>query len=245
MGSLIDSPILSVDARDITPRGDIPRLFITLRKALGGFKAEMVKKKNADDKVPPYAVKSAKVLMSKFRRACDRYDVLCYPVSVQSQLSPTGKGAFIHAVYTIRFVALSDMSYLDVVCNTLGADAQDKAAGKAFTYGWKYALIYSMLLPDADIKEVWDEIGEDDTDNDPEPTNEPGGITKPNLASYVDRACLAKSLEEFTGIITEMRSLFTAPEIKSVSAELVDARQNLVNACVVSDNAAAVDGEKG
>lgn len=237
MGSLIEQHSkLEASARDIIPNGDICRQFVNLRQALGGFKA-------VDRAGVPYKVKSAAVLMHKFRKACDHYDILCYPVHVESQLSPTGKGAFVHAVYTIRFVSLKDGSYIDVVCNSLGADTQDKAAGKCTTYGWKYAVIYSMLLPDADIKEEWTDVV--DTDDDFEPTAEPGGISKPVLANYVERALGTKTVQELQAVVTEMRAVFDAAVIKSVSSTLVDKKLALEQENFVAEQAnikaAAVD----
>lgn len=236
MGSLIEQhPHLAADASLVEPRGDICRKFVLLRKGLGGFKAV------TKDGVP-YKVKSAAVLMHKFRKGCDTYDLLCYPVKVESQLSPTGKGAFVHAVYTIRFVSLADNSYIDVVCNSLGADTQDKAAGKCMTYGWKYAVIYSMLLPDGDVKEEWTDTV--DTDDDFQPTQEPSGISKPVLTTYVEKACASTSVQELQAVVTEMRARFNAAEIKSVSSVLVDKKMQLEQAAFIEEQALSKENKE-
>ena len=90
-----------------------------LRKAVGGLKAER-QKASPGERTVPFAIKSAKVLMNKFRKACDAYDINCYPVHTQMVLVPRDKGAYVAAVYTIRFVAIKDLSYVDVVCTSEG-----------------------------------------------------------------------------------------------------------------------------
>ena len=103
------------------------------------------------------------------------------------------------------------------------------------TYGWKFAVIYSLLLPDGDVKEEWDDVP--DTDDDYEPTLEPDGIAAPVLSDYVRRACETQSLDEFTGIVTEMRATFTASQLRSQSAILVEKREQLLKASAVAEEA--------
>lgn len=212
---------LVADSRQVLPTGNIVKDFIRLRKGLGGLMA-------VSGTGAPFPVKSAKNLMKKFRLACDKLDLLCYPVATELNLVPTGKGAIVYATLTFRFVSTSDNSFIDVVCITEGADSQDKAAGKAFTYGWKFAVLYSMLLPDGDVKEEWDDVP--DTDDDFTPTAEPSGISKPVLSEYVGKACAAKSLDEWTAIAAELRARFTVTECKSVSVTMLQARDNLLAA---------------
>ncbi len=76
-----------------------------------------------------------------------------------------------------------------------------------------------------------------DPDNDFEPTGEPGGISKPVLSTYVDRACAATTVQELQSVITEMRATFNAAEIKSVASTLVDKKMALEQASFVDEQA--------
>lgn len=142
--------------------------------------------------------------------------MLCYPVHTEFSLVPKEKGAIAYATYTFRLVS-DDGSYLDVVCTSEGADAQDKAAGKCMTYGWKFALIYTLCLPDADIKEDWGEDELTDSDSDFEPTMEPAGISAVNLKSYQQRISTAQSLDEYASIVSEAKTTLEFKELQSLS----------------------------
>lgn len=229
-------PKLEGDARECPIPDKSRKIFrdiIALRTGIGGLKAVRAVAKPGE-KTVPFAVKSAAVLMNKFRRGLDRLGMLCYPVHTQFSLIPKEKGAIAYATYTFRLVS-SDGSYIDVVCTSEGADAQDKAAGKCMTYGWKFALIYTLCLPDADIKEDWGDEVLEDSDSEFEPTDEPGGISAVSPASYVERVCKATSLDEYTGIISEAKSNLSLPQLKSILKVCTEAKENILKNQKVED----------
>ena len=238
MSSFIEMgpPKLEADARECTAPDKGKRIFqdiIALRKGIGGLRAVKAKAKEGERTVP-FAVKSAAVLMTKFRRGLDKLNMLCYPVHTQFSLIPKDKGAIAYATYTIRLVS-SDGSYIDVVSTSEGADTQDKAAGKCMTYGWKFALIYTLCLPDADIKEDWGDEALEDSDSEFEPTDEPSGISAVSPASYVERVCNAKSLDEYTGIIAEAKANLSLSQLKSILKVCTEAKENLLKAQKVNE----------
>lgn len=215
----------------------IYRDLIALRKGIGGLKAVKAKAKEGE-KTVPFAVKSAAVLMTKFRRGLDKLQMLCYCVGADFSIIPRDKGAIAYAVYTIRLVS-SDGSHLDIIATSQGADAQDKAAGKCMTYGWKFALIYALCLPDADVKEDWSDEEFEDSDSSFEPTNEPGGIAEVNAKHFVDRVVAAKSLDEYTAIITEAKAVLTADQLRGISPMCLKHKETLEKNAMIQN---VVDG---
>lgn len=235
-------PRLTADARKYeapSAKSKIYRDIIKIRKAIGGLKAVKAKPKEGE-KTVPFAVKSAAVLMHKFRRALDRFNMLCYPVHTEFSLVPKEKGAIAYATYTFRLVS-DDGSYLDVVCTSEGADAQDKAAGKCMTYGWKFALIYTLCLPDADIKEDWGEDELADSDSDFEPTNEPGGISATSTASYIKRISEAPDLDTYNSIVADAKVSLSIKELQKLSKAALPYKERLIEAQKVASIAAGPD----
>lgn len=212
---------------------------IKLRKGIGGLKAVKAKAKDGE-KTVPFAVKSAAVLMNKFRAGLDKLNMLCYCVGADFSIIPRDKGSIAYAVYTIRIVS-SDGSYLDVVATSQGADTQDKAAGKCMTYGWKFALIYALCLPDADIKEDWGSDELEDSDSSFEPTNEPAGITPVNPQSYVDRVIKAATLDEYTAVITEARAVLTVEQLSKISPMCLKHKESLIANAKIQNIADSVE----
>lgn len=197
-----DSPKVQAQAATpvFDPNAQIWKDVKRLRAALGGLQA----RKND---LAPYPVKSAKELMMKFRRAVDEYSLVCYSVYAEQAILPKEKGCIVSICMTWRLQSLKDGSYLEVAIPTLGADTQDKATGKAITYGWKYFVSYLCSLPDADIKQVWD-AGADLVDNDdkPLPTNEPKGISEVDKMSIINNILAAKTIDEYETRIAEMKA---------------------------------------
>lgn len=239
----VGPPKLTADASKLKPPNVDSRIFkdiIALRKGIGGLKAVKAVAKPGE-KTVPFAVKSAAVLMSKFRKGLDKLNMLCYPVHTEYSLIPKEKGAIAYAVYTVRFVS-SDGSYIDVVSTSEGADTQDKAAGKCMTYGWKFAVIYTLCLPDADIKEDWGEEPLEDSDSAFEPTDEKDGISAVSPASYVERVCKASGLDEYNAIVTEMRANLTLAQQKTILKTFQDAKKNIEDSIKVKESATIGSG---
>ena len=238
MSSFIEvgPPKLSANLSHVTPVNASHKIYrdlIALRKGIGGLKATMGSGK-AGEKAPPFAVKSAAVLMTKFRRGLDKLNMLCYCVGADFSIIPRDKGAIAYAVYTIRLVS-SDGSHLDIIATSQGADAQDKAAGKCMTYGWKFALIYALCLPDADIKEDWSDEAFEDSDSSFEPTAEPNGISEVNPKHFVDRVVSAKSLDEYTAIIKEAKAVLTLAQLQGISPTCLKHKETLEKSAKIQE----------
>lgn len=203
------------DSKTYDPKRKISKKMYLLRKAVGGLKGE---KKDG----VKFEVKSAKTLMKKFRRAMDRLQINMELKATQFVSYPVDKGTMCYGGFVVRFIAVEDGSFTDVVCVGQGADNQDKAAGKFNTYSWKYAVIYTLLLPDADVKEEYPEEDEDpeDTDDVEFPTGEPAGIKLPSIPDYIDRINKAESREALGTITNEAKAAYLgtkmAAELKKI-----------------------------
>lgn len=125
---------------------------IALRKAIGGLQA----KKQANG--PQFAVKSAKDLGIKLRDALDETGLVCFVVGQQGGNLEVEKGTAAYVQTLIR-VGAPDGSYVDFAGSGHGADRDDKAGGKASTYAWKDALVKGLNLPDAEMVDTDDEVG--------------------------------------------------------------------------------------
>lgn len=123
----------------------------------------------------PFPVRGAKDLAQKMADALNKLDLVA-PVVDQKfthfettldKVGPNKNGGpsyrtLVHVVTTVRVIA-TDGSFVDMVGSGHGADADDKAGGKASTYSWKDALLKGLTIPDQDM------IDTDDTAGDPEP----------------------------------------------------------------------------
>jgi hypothetical protein len=140
-----------------------------LRLAVGGLAA----KKQAGG--PMFPVRGAKELAQKLAQALCDLDLVAPVVAQDVNLLPTdaipanstssGKPVFrtlAHVKSTVRLGA-SDGSFVDMVGSGHGGDVDDKAGGKADTYGWKIALLKGLTIPEQDML---------DTDNDSSDTTE-------------------------------------------------------------------------
>ena len=196
---IADSRLSPVYGPDAKIWDDIKKL----RRAIGGLQA----KKGGE---VPFPVKSAKELMGKFRRAMDTFNMDCFPVYVEQTPVPVGKGSAV-ALAMIWRLRSSDGSFLDISVPSYGADNQDKSTGKAITYGWKFAIMYLLSLPDADIKGVWEESASTHADNDTvaEPLSEPNPDFKADLAAVY----ASSTVEEFTSAMAILKSKHPKPLI--------------------------------
>lgn len=123
--------------------GDVLGKIAEVRKALGNLKA---KKKDG----VKFKVRSAEELNDKLRPLAIEHGLLIYPVTAFGTGYAVEDGTLATLNLTLRIQALSDGSYIDIAGFGLGADSQDKAGGKAMTYGWKAALIQTFLAGGAD-----------------------------------------------------------------------------------------------
>lgn len=123
--------------------GDILAAFQKLRKLVGNIKA---KKKEG----VKFKVRSAEDLSDKLRKAEEEAGTLSYPVMAEGTGFAVEDGTLASVNLVIRVKAVSDGSYLDIAGFGLGADNQDKAGGKAMTYGWKAAFIQGLQAGGAD-----------------------------------------------------------------------------------------------
>lgn len=158
--------------------GDILQAFKTLREKVGNLKA---KKKDG----VKFKVRSAEELSDKLRKAEDAAGVISYPVLAGGNGYPVEDGTLASVCLTIRVKALSDGSYIDIAGFGLGADTQDKAGGKAMTYGWKAAFIQALQAGGADDT--------DDTDTPIQGGVKKKGAGKPTVQSVKDALADLKS----------------------------------------------------
>jgi hypothetical protein len=140
-----------------------------LRQAVGGLKAKKVQGG------PMFPVRGAKELAQKLAQALNDLDMVA-PVIAQevtlvdtkdipSNATNSGKPVFrtlAHVKSTVR-VGAPDGSYVDMVGSGHGGDVDDKAGGKADTYGWKIAILKGLTIPEEDMV---------DTDDDSSDTKE-------------------------------------------------------------------------
>ena len=215
--------MLNASSRNLTPTGNVHQLRKELREFIGGLVAGKV------DGVS-YKVKSAKELVIKFREGCDKLNLDVYPVEITTEVDNkwgtkknkrTGDieeclvGSLVTALYTIRYVSLSDSSYVDTIGIGQGLDSADKAGGKSFTYGWKMAAIYGLILPDKEIESL-------DPDRNEFPLEE-----RVSIHSYITRANECATLEQFNEVAKEMKAEFTPDECIKVAPMMLAAKKNI------------------
>lgn len=172
--------------------GDVLGKLAELRKRVGvlkGKKKEGVK----------FKVRSAEELNDRLRPLCDELGLLIFPVEATGAGFPVEDGTLASVNLTLRIVALSDGSFLDVKGFGLGADSQDKAGGKASTYAWKSILIQTLLAG-----------GAEDTDDTDTPIK--GGVRaktagKPSAASAKEAVQSAQDQQAYDAAIALVRQL--------------------------------------
>lgn len=149
------------------------------------------------DKVP-FPVRGAKELAQKLANALNKLDLIA-PVIDQKithmetgvdkvGVSKSGGPAYrslVHVVTTVRVIA-PDGSFVDMVGSGHGADADDKAGGKASTYSWKDALLKGLTIPDQDMIDTDDSAGDESRQYDrataePKVIKMPEGEGKPGM----------------------------------------------------------------
>lgn len=123
--------------------GAVYGLLAELRSRVGNIKA---KKKDG----VKFKVRSAEDLADKLRDAAVALGLLVYPVKAEGRGFVVEDGTLAEVNLTVRILAVSDGSYIDVMGFGLGADSQDKAGGKAGTYAWKTALIQTLIAGGAE-----------------------------------------------------------------------------------------------
>lgn len=99
-----------------------------------------------DDKVEfkntSYKGLSEEKVTSTVRQAFVELGLVMYPIHQTS----TRVGNLTTIDVTYRLVNADGGDYVDIVSTGEGADSQDKAAGKAMTYAYKYALLRSFAI---------------------------------------------------------------------------------------------------
>lgn len=160
--------------------GKVLQLLSDLRAKVGNLKA---KKKDG----VKFKVRSAEELSDKLREAAIEIGLLIYPVKVEGKGFVVEDGTLAEVNLTLRILALSDGSFIDVMGFGLGADSQDKAGGKAGTYAWKTALIQTLLAG-----------GAEDTDDTDTPIK--GGVrAKTGKPKSTDVAAALEAATDETG----------------------------------------------
>jgi hypothetical protein len=152
-----------------------------LRQAVGGLKAKKVQGG------PMFPVRGAKELAQKLAQALNDLDMVAPVIAQEVTLVDTkdipananssGKPVFrtlAHVKSTVR-VGAPDGSYVDMVGSGHGGDVDDKAGGKADTYGWKIAILKGLTIPEEDMVDT-----DDDSSDSGEST--PKAASKRNLA---------------------------------------------------------------
>lgn len=118
---------------------------------------------------PQFPVRGAKELAQKLAQALNDLDLIAPVVAQEVTLIPTddipqnatssGKPVFrtlAHVKATVR-IGAPDGSFVDMVGSGHGGDVDDKAGGKADTYGWKIAILKGLTIPDQDMVDTDDE----------------------------------------------------------------------------------------
>ena len=114
-----------------------------------------------DDKVEfgntKYKALSEEKVTSILRKAMVEENVIVYPV----EMSETREGNITHVHVKYRFVDTEDATFIEVVSCGDGHDTQDKGAGKAMTYAFKYMWLRTFAIPTGDDP---DKISSDEID---------------------------------------------------------------------------------
>ena len=94
-----------------------------------------------------YSITSHDAVTALVRPHLVEQGVLYYPISMDHNIN----GNRTEVVLTTRFVSVDDPEdYIDVVSAGYGVDPSDKGAGKAISYGIKYALLKALGLETGD-----------------------------------------------------------------------------------------------
>jgi len=103
-----------------------------------------------DDKVEfgntKYKALSEEKVTSILRKAMVEENVIVYPV----EMSETREDNITHVHVKYRFVDTEDSTFIEVVSCGDGHDTQDKGAGKAMTYAFKYMWLRTFAIPTGD-----------------------------------------------------------------------------------------------
>lgn len=114
-----------------------------------------------DDKVEfgntKYKAMSEEKVTSILRKAMIDENVIVFPVD----MSETREGNITHVHVKYRFVDTEDSSSIEVVSCGDGYDTQDKGAGKAMTYAFKYMWLRTFAIPTGDDP---DKVSSEDID---------------------------------------------------------------------------------
>jgi hypothetical protein len=172
--------------------GDVLGKLAELRKKVGvikGKKKEGVK----------FKVRSAEELNDKLRGPCEELGLLIYPVTATGVGFAVEDGTLASINLTLRIMALSDGSFIDLQGFGLGADSQDKAGGKASTYAWKSILLQTLLAG-----------GAEDTDDTDTPIK--GGVRakstgKPSTEAVKVALQAANDQAAYDAVILDVRKL--------------------------------------
>lgn len=90
-----------------------------------------------------YKALSEEKVTTIMREKMVKYGLVVYPIQQQT----TRTGQITHVDVTYRMVNAEDpLDYIDIVSCGDGADTQDKGAGKAMTYAYKYMWLRTFLL---------------------------------------------------------------------------------------------------
>jgi hypothetical protein len=134
-------------------------LWLQLRKRVGVVEA--VQKKGMK-----FKTRSAEDLIDAVRPVANELGLLIYPTECKGSGFPVEDGTLAAVNLDIIVQAVEDGSAIKIAGFGLGADSQDKAGGKAGTYGFKQALLQGLLA-----------AGADDTDDTDTPIK--GGVRAP------------------------------------------------------------------
>lgn len=139
--------------------GVVLALWLQLRKKVGIVEA--VQKKGMK-----FKTRSAEDLIDAVRPVANELGLLIYPTECKGQGFVVEDGTLAAVNLDIIVQAVEDGSAIKIAGFGLGADSQDKAGGKAGTYGFKQALLQGLLA-----------AGADDTDDTDTPIK--GGVKLP------------------------------------------------------------------
>lgn len=152
--------------------GVVLALWLQLRKKVGIVEA--VQKKGMK-----FKTRSAEDLIDAVRPVANELGLLIYPTECKGQGFVVEDGTLAAVNLDIIVQAVEDGSAIKIAGFGLGADSQDKAGGKAGTYGFKQALLQGLLAAGADDT--------DDTDTPIKggvklPAKRPANVPLPNVS---------------------------------------------------------------
>lgn len=123
--------------------GKVLDLFLQLRKSVGIIEA--VQKNGMK-----FKTRSAEDLIDAVRPEANKLGLLIYPTECKGQGFIVEDGTLAAVNIDIIVQAVEDGSCIKLSGFGLGSDSQDKAGGKAGTYGFKQALLQGLLAAGAD-----------------------------------------------------------------------------------------------